>query len=85
MYDVPCYGQVIEKHADSIKVQFYTRKKTTVSDYILKKKDTDDITEKRQGYLFYHLKQVFFLSELKSPTIEIFRNILSTSNKGEWM
>ena len=65
MYDVPCYGQVIEKHADSIKVQFYTRKKTTVSDYILKKKDTDDITEKRQGYLFYHLKQVF-LPELKS-------------------
>ena len=64
MYDVPCYGQVIEKHADSIKVQFYTRKKTTVSDYILKKKDTDDITEKRQGYLFYHLKQVFLL-ELK--------------------
>ena len=84
MYDVPCYGQVIEKHADSIKVQFYTRKKTTVSDYILKKKDTDDITEKRQGYLFYHLKQVF-LSELNLPTIEIFRNILSTLNKGEWM
>ena len=84
MYDVPCYGQVIEKHADSIKVQFYTRKKTTVSDYILKKKDTDDITEKRQGYLFYHLKQVL-LSELKSPTIDLFRNILSTSNKGEWM
>ena len=64
MYDVPCYGQVIEKHADSIKVQFYTRKKTTVSDYILKKKDTDDITEKRQGYLFYHLKQVFFCRNL---------------------
>ena len=60
MYGVPCYGQVIEKGKDSIKVQFYTRKKTTVSDYILKKKDTDEITRKRQGYLFYHLKQVCF-------------------------
>ena len=76
MYDVPCYGQVIEKHADSIKVQFYTRKKTTVSDYILKKKDTDDITEKRQGYLFYHLKQVF-LSELKSELKSELNHLLS--------
>ena len=76
MYDVPCYGQVIEKHADSIKVQFYTRKKTTVSDYILKKKDTDDITEKRQGYLFYHLKQVF-LSELKSKLKSELNHLLS--------
>ena len=58
MYDVPCYGQVIEKTEKSIKVQFYTRKKTTPSDYIIKKKDTDTITETRQGYLFYHLKQV---------------------------
>ena len=74
MYDVPCYGQVIEKHADSIKVQFYTRKKTTVSDYILKKKDTDDITEKRQGYLFYHLKQVT-LSKSDTVFKFIFRTI----------
>ena len=60
MYDVPCYGQVIEKNKNEIKVQFYTRKKTTQSDYIIKKKDTDTITEQRQGYLFYHIKQVQF-------------------------
>ena len=58
MYDVPCYGQVIEKSENSIKVQFYTRKKTTASDSILKKKDTDTITESRQGYIFYHIKNV---------------------------
>ena len=58
MYDVPCYGQVIDKVDNGIKVQFYTRKKTTPSDYIIKKKDTDTITTQRQGYIFYHLKQV---------------------------
>ena len=58
MYDVPCYGQVIDKTENGIKVQFYTRKKTTPSDYILKKKDTDTITVQRQGYIFYHLKKV---------------------------
>ena len=61
MYDVPCYGQVIGKTEKDIEVQFYTRKKTTPSDYILKKKDTDKITVQRQGYIFYHLKKVRFL------------------------
>lgn len=72
MYDVPCYGQVIEKHKDAIKVQFYTRKKTTMSDYILKKKDTDDITAKRQGYLFYHLKQEH-IEYIKQGRIDVMR------------
>lgn len=72
MYDVPCYGQVIEKNADSIKVQFYTRKKTTVSDYILKKKDTDDITETRQGYLFYHLKEEH-IEYIKQGRVDVMR------------
>ena len=64
MYDVPCYGQVIEKHADSIKVQFYTRKKITVSDYILKKKDTDDITGKKTGILILPPKTGIFCRNL---------------------
>jgi len=72
MYDVACYGQVIDKTANGIKVQFYTRKKTTPSDYIIKKKDTDTITTQRQGYIFFHLKQEN-IEYLKQGRIDIMR------------
>jgi len=59
MYDAPYYGRVIEKHPTFIKVQFYTRRKNNNTDYILKRKDIDDISEERQGYIFYHLDKKY--------------------------
>ena len=78
MYDVACYGQVIGKTEDEIEVQFYTRKKTTPSDYILKKKDTDKITTQRQGYIFYHLKKVRKVLHEFFGILNLFRTISST-------
>jgi len=50
MYESPYYGSVLSKNEDkrTVQIQFYTRSGQHKI-YISKKKDTDVITEKRQG------------------------------------
>jgi hypothetical protein len=56
MYESPYYGCVLSKNdaKRTVQVQFYTRSGQHKI-YISKKKDTDIITEKRQGYIFCHI------------------------------
>ncbi|CAG5097816.1 Oidioi.mRNA.OKI2018_I69.XSR.g15246.t1.cds [Oikopleura dioica] len=56
MYESAYYGTVLSKNEEekTVNVHFYTRS-SHHKIYISKKKDTDTITEKRQGYIFCHI------------------------------
>ena len=62
MYESPYYGSVLSKNdaKRTVKIQFYTRSGQHKI-YISKKKDTDVITEKRQGkdYEFIRKNMIF--------------------------
>jgi len=72
MYEAPYYGRVISKSDDSIKVQYYTRRRNSETEYIIRKKDIDDIPETRQGYIFYHLDKKY-VDYVKDGKLEVLK------------
>ncbi|CBY35599.1 unnamed protein product [Oikopleura dioica] len=83
MYESPYYGSVLSKNEDkrTVQIQFYTRSGQHKI-YISKKKDTDVITEKRQGYIFCHIPsekvQHGFTQVKKTKTMFLLDGVLHT-------
>jgi len=78
VYDTNFMGRVIKKEPEKIRVRFYSEQKpkgqskkstkaskesNTESYWVPKKHDTDFITQNRQNYLYYHLKESDFVAE----------------------